>query len=95
MTRTVTHGGISRYDGKIRICTSNHIDYERTLIKRHHVDIDIMELPNPMTRNDMLEYFLTIDFANGNQEIREAIESAARRRGIKVESIADHESAIA
>jgi len=82
MSRTVTHAGVSRLDGTFRLCTSNHYDYERTLIRRHHTDIDILELPHPMTRDQILVYFQEINFANGNAEIQAVLDAAARRRGI-------------
>jgi hypothetical protein len=43
-------------------------------------DIDIIELPHDMTKEESVAYLLSIDFDNGNVDVREALESAARKR---------------
>ena len=52
----------------------------KVLAKNGHTGIDIVELKNPMTKVEIVEYLLSIDFDNGNKEVRAALEQALDKR---------------
>ena len=53
----------------------------KVLIKNGHTDIDIVELKNPMNKEEALAYLISIDFDNGNTAVRAALESEVDKRG--------------
>jgi len=55
----------------------------KTLIKTGHSEIDLIELKEPMTKEDAVAYLLSIDFDNGNTKVRQVLEDAAEKRGVK------------
>ena len=82
MEKTFTWGGVSKgYTLKFGVRCANS-DATQLMIYKGFTDIDLIPLPRAMTRSEVIEYFLKIDFANGNQEIQAVIETAAKRRGI-------------
>jgi hypothetical protein len=50
------------------------------LIKNGHTDIDILELKHPMIKEDVVTYLLSINFDNGNKEVRAALEAEQGKR---------------
>lgn len=76
---TYTHAGVSRLDGKIKMRFANSADRVKVLVKGGHTDIDLIELKYPMTKEQVVEYFLEINYSNGNAEIQAAIEEAKEK----------------
>jgi hypothetical protein len=52
----------------------------KVLAKNGHKDIDIIELKTPMSKVEIVEFLLSIDFDNGNKEVRAALEQALDKR---------------
>ena len=77
-----THAGVSKLDGQFKVRFANDVMRQKVLIKNGHTDIDIIELKNPMTKEDAVAYLLSIDFDNGNKAVRAALEEAAGKRGV-------------
>ena len=89
MQKTYTWGGVSRgYTNKFGVRCANS-DATQLMIYKGFTDIDLIPLPREMTKNEVIEYFLKIDFANGNPIVQEVIEAAAKRRGIPLPSKAE------
>lgn len=80
---TFTHAGVSRLNGDFKVRFCNDALRVKVLAKNGHKDIDIVELRNPMTKEDAVEFLLSIDFANGNKEVQTALDAAATKRGVK------------
>ena len=80
---TFTHAGVSRLNGEFKVRFCNDALRVKVLAKNGHKDIDIVELRNPMTKEDAVEFLLSIDFANGNKEVQAALDAAATKRGVK------------
>jgi hypothetical protein len=59
----------------------------KVLAKNGHKDIDIIELKNPMTKTEAVEFLLSINFDNGNAKVRAALEAeVSKRTGTKTVS---------
>lgn len=81
---TFTHAGVSKLDGEFKVRFCNDQMRVKVLAKNGHKDIDIIELKNPMTKVEIVEYLLSIDFDNGNKEVRSALEQALDKRSAPV-----------
>lgn len=79
-----SHAGVSRLNGEFKVRFANDQVRVKILAKNGHKDIDIIELPEPKTKADAVAYLLSIDFDNGNKEVRAALEAAADKRGLEV-----------
>lgn len=75
-----THAGVSRLNGEFKVRFANDSTRVKILIKNGHTDIDIIELKHPMGKAEAVDYLLSIDFDNGNAEVRAALEAAREKR---------------
>jgi hypothetical protein len=87
MIKTFTHAGVSSLNGEFKVRFCNDAFRQKVLIKNGHKNIDIIELKNPMTKEDAIAYLLSIDFAtqNGvtNQAVQTALLEAVDKRAVK------------
>jgi hypothetical protein len=81
MSGSYSHAGVSKLNGEFKVRFCNDQMRVKVLAKNGHTGIDIVELKNPMTKADAVAYLLSIDFDNGNKEVRAALENAADKRG--------------
>ena len=86
-----TVAGTSKVHGKVKVRFANDMTRVKVLLKGGHEDIDLIELPNAMSKEDIVAYLIKIDFANGNAEKAEAIQAEAVKR--KVSEVATKTSA--
>jgi hypothetical protein len=77
---TFSHAGVSKLNGEFKVRFCNDAMRVKVLAKNGHKDIDIIELKTPMTKAEIVEYLLSIDFDNGNKEVRTALEQALDKR---------------
>jgi hypothetical protein len=77
-----SHAGVSKLNGEFKVRFANDALRVKVLAKNGHKDIDIIELKNPMTKEDAVAYLLKINFDNGNKAVRAALEAAADKRGV-------------
>jgi hypothetical protein len=75
-----TYAGVSRREGKMKVRWANSSERIAVLIKCDHKDIDMIQLRHAMTKNEALSYLLSIDFDNGNAEVRATLEAEAKKR---------------
>ena len=88
MSKTFSHAGVSKLNGSFKVRFANDAMRTKVLIKSGHTDIDLMELPNPMSKEDAIAYLLSIDFATDkfgvtNQAVHEAILAEVDKRAEK------------
>ena len=86
MSKSFTHAGVSKLDGKFKVRFCNDALRQKVLIKNGHTDIDIIEMKVPMSKEDAVAYLLSINFDNGNAEVRAALEEAQGKRAPKAAS---------
>lgn len=77
---TFKFAGISRREGVLKARFANDAGRVKVLVKGGHRDIDIIELKEPMTKEDAVAFLISIDFDNGNVEIRAALEAELDKR---------------
>lgn len=82
-----SHAGVSRFKGEFKVRFANDQIRVKVLAKNGHKDIDIIELREPMTKADAVAFLLSIDFDNGNKEVRAALEAAAEKRGVDLAKV--------
>lgn len=80
MDKLFSYAGVSRKAGQLKFRTSNRAEYVDILIKEGHSDLDIMDLGQNMTKDDALAFLLSINFDNGNAEVRAVLEAEATKR---------------
>ena len=80
MSKSFTHAGVSKLDGEFKVRFANDSMRTKVLIKNGHTDIDIIELKHAMTKEDAVAFLLSIDFDNGNKEVRAALEAEVTKR---------------
>jgi hypothetical protein len=83
MSNTFSHAGVSRLKGELKVRFANDALRVKVLAKNGHSDIDIIELKAPMSKEDAVAFLLSIDFDNGNKEVRAALEAAQDKRAPK------------
>jgi hypothetical protein len=84
MSQTFSHAGVSKLNGEFKVRFCNDAMRVKVLAKNGHTGIDIVELKHPMTKVEIVEYLLSIDFDNGNKEVRNALEQALDKRSAPV-----------
>lgn len=77
---TFAYAGVSRLNGKMKVRFANDQMRVKILAKNGHTDIDIIQLKNPMSKEDAVAFLLSIDFDNGNAEVRAALEAEQGKR---------------
>ena len=80
MSGSYSHAGVSKLNGEFKVRFANDGLRVKVLQKNGHKDIDIVELKHPMNKAEAVAYLLSIDFDNGNKEVRAALEAAADKR---------------
>lgn len=76
MSKSFTHAGVSKLDGKFKVRFCNDALRQKVLIKNGHTDIDIVELKHPMSKEEAVAYLISIDFATQNGKTNEAVKAA-------------------
>lgn len=78
--KTYRFAGVSRREGELKARFANDQMRIKVLAKTGSTDIDLIELKNPMTKADAVEFLLSINFDNGNAEVRAALEADLDKR---------------
>lgn len=78
-----TYAGVSKLNGKFKARFCNDAARVKVLEKNGHTGIDIVQLKHSMNKVDAINYLLSIDFDNGNVEVRAALEAALESRSEK------------
>ena len=82
MSKLFKVAGVSRRNGTFKARFANDMTRVKVLAKTGSTDIDLIELKEAMTKEDIVAYLLSIDFDNGNAEIRTALEQELDKRTV-------------
>jgi len=83
MSQLFTVAGTSTLpEGGTKVRFANDMTRVKVLVKGGHSNIDLIELPNAMTKEDIVEYLIKIDFADGNADKQAAINAEAAKRKV-------------
>jgi len=84
---TFTHAGVSTLNGIVKVRFANDAIRVKVLAKNGHTDINIIELPSAMEKEDAIAHLISIDFAmvDGvmNADVEAALEEAVEARAVK------------
>ena len=84
---TYSIAGVSRLKGELKIRFANDMTRVKVLQKNGHSDIDLIELKEPMTKEDAIAFLISIDFATKdgvtNEEVNAALHAEVEKRGDK------------
>lgn len=87
--KTYRFAGVSTVKGVCKVRFANDAGRVKMLAKDGQTDIDLVELPSAMTKEDAIRFLIGIDFDDGNATVRETLESAAQRRGVEIDQAED------
>lgn len=95
---TFTHAGTSRLNGTVKVRFANDAFRAKVLEKNGHTEVDLIELPSEMTKEDAVAYLAKIEFYKANDgtvdaEVRAAIEDASERRAPRAQKAPKTKSA--
>lgn len=83
MTTTFKFAGVSRVKGQLKVRFSDRDVYAKALVKAENTDINIVDLGEPMTKEQAISYLLQTDFAQGNEEVLGVLQAASGKRAAK------------
>ena len=93
MSQLFTVAGTSTLpEGGTKVRYANDMTRVKVLVKGGHENIDLIELPTAMTKEDIVAYLIKIDFANGDADKQAAINAEATKRKVG-ETVAKAKSA--
>jgi hypothetical protein len=83
MTQLFTVAGTSTLPvGGTKVRFANDMTRVKVLVKGGHTNIDLIELPHAMSKEDIVAYLIKIDFADGNADKLSAINAEATKRKV-------------
>jgi hypothetical protein len=82
MSKLFKVAGVSRRNGTFKPRFANDMTRVKVLAKTGSSDIDLIELKEPMTKEEAVAFLISIDFDNGNTEIRAALEQELDKRTV-------------
>ena len=71
--KTFAVAGVSKLNGKFRARFAKDMMRVKVLDKAGHTDVNLVELPEPMTKAAAASHLIDINFDAGNAEIRDAL----------------------
>jgi hypothetical protein len=73
-SKTFNYAGVATRGGKTKAKFASDSTRVKVLAKTGFRDIDLIELKHPMTKVEACQYLLSINFHNGNDTVRAAIQ---------------------
>ncbi len=68
--------GVSKLNGEFKVRFANDMTRVKVLAKNGHSDIDLIELKEPLTKEDAVAFLLSIDFATRDGKTNEEVQGA-------------------
>lgn len=81
-TKTYTVAGSSTLNGKTKIRFCNDVMRIKVLDKNGHTNVNLVDLPEPMTKGQIAQYLIDRDFAKGDSDILNAIKYIAKKNSV-------------
>jgi hypothetical protein len=71
--------GVSTLSGKTKIRFANDAMRIKILGKNGHQDVDLIDLPREMTKGEIAQHLVSIDYAKGRKAVADAIAYVAKK----------------
>ena len=81
-TKTYTVAGSTTLNDKTKIRFCNDVMRIKVLDKNGHQNINLVDLPEPMTKGQIAQYLFDLDFAKGNSDVLNAIQYIAKKNSV-------------
>lgn len=65
--------GVSTLEGKTKLRFANDVMRIKILAKNGHTDVELIELPNEMTKAEIVQHLRAVGFGKGNSAVEAAI----------------------
>ena len=65
--------GVSTLEGKTKLRFANDVMRIKILAKNGHTDVELIELPNEMTKSEIAQYLISVGFGKGKPAVEAAI----------------------
>lgn len=85
-TKTYTVTGVSTLNGKTKIRFCNDVMRIKVLDKNGHTGVNLVELPEAMTKGAIAQYLTDIDFAKGDTATIQAIKYIAKKNSVTIKN---------
>lgn len=74
--------GVSTLAGKTKIRFANDAARIKILIKNGHTDVELIDLPQEMTKAEIAQHMMAVGFGKGNADIEAAVADLARKNKV-------------
>jgi hypothetical protein len=74
--------GVSTLNGKTKVRFANDATRVKILAKNGHTDVELIDLPNEMTKGEIAAYMTAQGFGKGNPAIEAAIAYVAKKNPV-------------
>ena len=81
--KTFAVAGVSTFQDGTKIRFANDAARVKILIKNGHTAIELIDLPKEMTKAEIAEHLVEINFANGRPAVEAAIADLAKKNRVK------------
>jgi hypothetical protein len=71
--------GVSTLEGKTKIRFANDTMRIKILAKNGHKDVELIELPNEMTKAEIAQHMIAVGFGKGNAAVEAAVAYVAKK----------------
>jgi hypothetical protein len=71
--------GVSTLEGKTKIRFANDTMRIKILSKNGHKDVELIELPNEMTKAEIAQHMIAVGFGKGNPAVEAAVAYVAKK----------------
>ena len=71
--KTFAVAGVSTLAGKTKIRFANDTMRIKILSKNGHTDVDLIELPHAMTKAEIAQHLISIEYGKGNTAVEAAV----------------------
>ncbi len=65
--------GVSTLEGKTKLRFANDVMRIKILAKNGHTDVELIELPNEMTKSEIAQHLIAVGFGKGKPAVEAAI----------------------
>jgi len=74
--------GVSTLSGKTKIRFANDAMRIKILAKNGHQDVELIDLPREMTKGEIAQHLVEIDFAKGRKAVADAVAYVAKKNPV-------------
>lgn len=82
--KTYAVAGVSTLNGKTKIRFANDSFRVKVLIKNGHTDIEMVDLPESMTKPDAVSFLMKTGFGSDKPAVEAAVKAAVKKYGVVI-----------